>query len=187
MDTDELLRKLEELSEDDFQKLYDRGNEAEAVYGNCAQCIILPFVEYLGFDPLLFKAGSGLPAGIGFKGDACGAYNGGAILIGSVVGRSYDDLQGDLQAGIDKFWEASRLVREFRERFVKMYGGINCKEVQTCVYGRSFDMTDVENGYNAFLAAGGHSPEGCPAAVGNAAKMVARVLLEGLKAAKASA
>lgn len=169
------------MSRTDFQKLYDRANEAEVVYFNCGQCITVPFIEYLGFDPLLFSTGSGLAGGIGMKGDACGAYNSGAILIGSLIGRTYDDLHGDLEAGKNKYRKSCNLVRKFRDEFVKVYGGINCTEVQTCIFGRSYDLTDANKDYPAFCKAGAHTAEKCPAVIGNAARMVARIIYEDLK------
>ncbi len=184
MNTNDLLYQLEEMNKDNFQKLFDRANEAEVVYFNCGQCVLVPFIEYLGFDPLLFKAGSGLAGGIGMKGDACGAYNGGAILIGSLVGRSFDDLQGDIEEGKNKYREACRLVQQIREKFIKEYGGINCKEVQTCIFGRSYDLTDAVIDYPAFCDAGAHTSEKCPAVIGNAARMIAQVIYEHLKAKK---
>jgi hypothetical protein len=181
MDINSVFCKLEEMNRDNFQKFYDRANEAEVVFFNCGQCIFVPFIEYLGFDPLFFKAGSGLAGGIGMKGDACGAYNGGAILIGSLIGRTYDDLNGDLEAGKNKYRESCLLVQKFRDEFVSVYGGTNCKEVQTCVFGRSYDLTDTKTDYPAFCAAGAHTAEKCPAVIGNAARIVARIMYEDLK------
>lgn len=175
-----VLEKLQEMSKDDFQKLYDRGFEAEAAYWNCGQCLTVPFIEYLGFDEALFKAGSGLASGIAQMGDACGAYTGGAILIGSLFGRSYQDLKGDNEAGKDKYRAACRLVREFREKFVKEYGGINCREVQTAVFGRSYNILDKEKDFPAFCAAGAHTTK-CPDVIGKAARMIGQVMLEELK------
>lgn len=180
MDKNSVFCKLEEMSKDNFQKLYDRGYEAEVQYWNCGQCMMIPSVELLGFDKALFKAGSGLAGGIAQMGDACGAYSGGALLIGTLFGRSYEDLQGDPEEGKNKYRSACRIVREYREKFVKEYGGINCKEVQVAVFGRSYDLMDQEKDFPAFCAAGAHSTK-CPSVIGNAARMIAQVMYEELK------
>jgi hypothetical protein len=52
-----------------------------------------------------------------------------------------------------------------------------CREIQTRIYGRSFDIRDAEQ-RNAFYAAGGHSDEGCYKVCGIAAEVAAETLLK---------
>lgn len=52
-----------------------------------------------------------------------------------------------------------------------------CSEIQTKIYGRSFDIRDPEE-REAFLEAGGHSDEGCYKVCGIAAEVAARRLME---------
>ncbi|MCR4442324.1 MAG: C-GCAxxG-C-C family protein [Peptococcaceae bacterium] len=177
---DKIYNVLKEMSKDNFQKLYDRGFEAEKIYFNCGQCVLVPFVEYLGFDEVLFKAGSGMAAGIGQMGDACGAYTGGALLLGVLFGRSYRDLEGDIETGKAKFRNACRLVREFREKFVNEYKGINCREVQTTIFGRSYNLLDMDKDFPAFEAAGGHTTK-CTDVIGKTTRMIAEVMLKELE------
>jgi len=51
-----------------------------------------------------------------------------------------------------------------------------CAEIQTGIYGRSFDIRDPDE-REAFLAAGGHSDEGCYKVCGIAAEVAAARLL----------
>ena len=102
------------------------------------------------------------------------------LLIGFLFGRSYEDLKGDLEEGRNKFRSACRIVREYRDKFVREYGGINCREVQVTLFGRSYDLLDQERDFPAFCAAGAHVTK-CPSVIGNAARMVAQVVYEELK------
>ena len=53
-----------------------------------------------------------------------------------------------------------------------------CREIQARIYGRAFDLADPA-GLQAFLDAGGHSPEGCPKVCAVAARVAAEQLLGG--------
>ena len=52
-----------------------------------------------------------------------------------------------------------------------------CSDIQTRIYGRSFDIRDPVQ-REAFLAAGGHSDEGCYKVCGIAAEVAAGRLLK---------
>ena len=52
-----------------------------------------------------------------------------------------------------------------------------CSEIQTRIYGRSFDLRNTKD-RDAFLEAGGHSDEGCYKVCGVAAEVAVEKLLE---------
>ncbi len=168
---------LKGLKRDNYQKLYDLGHSYERTHYGCAQCTIGPFVEVLGVSEDLFSASSALAAGIAQKGDACGAYVGGVMIIGYLFGRTFQDLQGDHDEAVEKFRYNCEIARRLREKFIDEFGSINCRNVQCKVFGRSFDITDREKDYPEFIAQGAHTTK-CPDVVGKACRMIAQVLLE---------
>lgn len=62
-------------------------------------------------------------------------------------------------------------------KFKEVVGHTLCAEIQKNLYGRSFKLYEKED-YEAFLAAGGHEPEGCPGVCGKAAKIAASIILD---------
>ena len=66
-------------------------------------------------------------------------------------------------------------------RFKEVVGHTLCVEIHKILYGRPFKLYEQED-YEAFLAAGGHEPDGCPGVCGKAAKIAAGIILD-LKAA----
>jgi len=166
---------LKQLSEEDFQKLYDLGFTYEKEYHACSQSIVGAFVETIGIDKNCFLSASGLAAGIGLTTEGqCGAYIGGAMVIGNLFGRHFDNKQE-----IEKVRYCSGLVRELRGRFIKEYGTTVCKEIQTKVFGRSYNLLDPE-GFQSFEEAGAHVDK-CPNVVGKAARWVGEILLSYIK------
>jgi len=171
--------KIKEYKNDNFKKFYDIGFLNEKKFSGCGQSTVAPFVELLKIDKKIYKAVSGLLAGIGYMGDACGAYVGGVVIISCIFGREYEDIKGNIELGKEKYRKTGRIVRDFREIFVEKYGGINCREVQKKIFGRSFDLLNPEDKISYQLA-GGHVDK-CTSVVGNAAKIVAEVIYQELK------
>ncbi len=62
-------------------------------------------------------------------------------------------------------------------RFREEVGHTLCAEIHKILYGRSFKLYEKED-YEAFLAAGGHEPEGCPGICTKAAKIAASIILD---------
>jgi len=168
---------LKELSKDDFQKFYDLGLEYEKAHYGCAQCTIAPFVEVLGIDESVFSSASALAGGIAQKGDACGAYVGGVMVIGYLFGRTFEDLEGDHEEAVIKFRYTCEIARRLREKFTDEFDSIKCRGVQCKVFGRSFDIMDKERDYPEFIAQGAHTTK-CPVVVAKASRMLAQVIFD---------
>ena len=86
----------------------------------------------------------------------------------------------------DQYRKAMEPARRVSERFqeeVQGQFGISkpldttlCREIQTAIYSRSFDLNNPEEN-KMFLAAGGHTSEGCPKVCAVAAQVVAEEIL----------
>ena len=100
---------------------------------------------------------------------------GGVLVISTFLGRNYENF-----ADPDRVrWETFRLAAELVEHFKREYGSPICRDIQTKIMGRYFNLWDDKE-YNEFLAAGGHEDK-CPSVCANAAKWVAEILAkEGL-------
>ncbi len=62
-------------------------------------------------------------------------------------------------------------------RFKEEVGHTICAEIHKILYGRTYKLCD-EADREAFHAAGGHEPEGCPGVCRKAAKIAARIILD---------
>ncbi len=95
-----------------------------------------------------------LSGGLARRGETCDA----------VIGRERIEDAERYTKATEPAWE---IIDRFKEELSKQFGskeGLKsslCKEIQKKIYGRSFKLT-TEEGYQAFLDAGGHSDEGVP-------------------------
>jgi len=158
------------------QVAYDLANMYEQKYGCCSQCVLGALKNTIGTDKIsdnAFKAATGLGAGLGGAGYACGALTGGIMAISCFVGRDFDNMPDPDGVRFESF----RLGRKLVERFEEEYGvnGGDCSAVQTKLMGRSYDILRGER--DEFIANGGHSTI-CPVVCGNAAKWVVEILAE---------
>jgi C_GCAxxG_C_C family probable redox protein len=150
-------------------------------YSGCSQSVLLALQEGLEIgDEASFKASTVLSGGVARRGETCGALLGGLMALGLVAGRErMEDYEQYVQATdianeiCDEF--KRRLEKEFR--FREPLESTLCREIQTKIYGRSFDIRDPAE-REAFLAAGGHSDEGCYKVCGIAAEVAAERLLK---------
>jgi C_GCAxxG_C_C family probable redox protein len=124
-----------------------------------------------GIGDEVFKAGHALAGGgaLTTRG-TCGALSGGLMAISCQHGRD----RANFVKGRNR--RCNALGKRLFDRFVEEYGSPVCRDVQTRLMGRSFDMWDP-NDYKAFEQAGGHM-EKCPTVTGNTARWVAEILLE---------
>lgn len=121
-------------------------------------------------DVETFKAASALAGGIARRGETCGALIGGIMAICQVVGReSIQDTEQYRKAMVP----ATDMYLRFREEI----GHTICAEIHKILYGRTYKLYDEEE-RQAFHAAGGHEPEGCPGVCGKAAKIAASIMLD---------
>ena len=155
------------------QEAFERGQQVEQTYGGCGQCVLYSLIESgLDVSKDVFRAASGLAAGVGRQGETCGAVTGAILAISALNGREFDAI-GETAARNKTF----NLCYRFVDKFKAEYGSIQCREIQEKLYGRKYEMSKLED-FQAFLADGGHEPQGCPAVVGNAAKWAVEVLEE---------
>lgn len=170
-------KKYADLPENEKKELVERayqlGYEYEAKCGNCPQCVLATIQEVFGgIDNAVFKASFGLGAGVGgtSKGN-CGALCGAVMAISAFTGREREHFQDG------KAPKCQELSRRIIQKFEEQYGGILCHQVQTKIFGQSYDLTVPEQ-YKAFIEDGGHVDK-CTAVVGNAARWVAEMIVDG--------
>ena len=104
------------------------------------------------------------------------------MAIDLIFGRSYEDYVSHDPAR--KRYVALRLAKVLVDRFREQFGGVTCKEVQTRVLGRWYDLWDQDQ-YKMFNDAGGHDPRGCPSVCGKATKLAAEIILDEFSRRKA--
>jgi C_GCAxxG_C_C family probable redox protein len=153
---------------------YALGFDYEVRYHNCAQCTIAAVQDALGLrDDAVFKSASAMGGGIGSSCDGpCGGYSGGAMMIGSLWGRTRDHFDGDVENKV----KGNRLTTELHDYFIMEYGTVICREIHQKIYGRTFNLHDDDD-KAAFDAAGAHTTK-CPSIVGKAAAATIRLILE---------
>lgn len=175
-------KKLTKLSDEEAQELIEeivkKAAHYEEVYHGCCEATFLALLEGFDLPRDYVKIATGFAAGIGFKGLTCGALCGGTMAIGLFFGRSYSDyISGDPTR---KRYVAFRLAKELCERFIREYGSTLCKDIQTKVLGKWYDLWDPKQ-HKEFERAGAHTPKGCPSVVANAARWTAELILNEVK------
>ncbi len=148
-------------------------------YSGCSQSVLLALQDAFRIgDVASFKAATVLSGGVARRGETCGALLGGLMALGLVAGRT--DIT-DTQAYRDAMTPAYELIATFQQRLHQAFGFETaltttlCQEIQTKIYGRSFNLQDAMD-YHAFLDAGGHSDAGCPKVCAIAAMVTAEIL-----------
>ena len=165
----------EELNPSDLaEKAYELGHLYEKSFRGCGQCFVAAVYDTLDLPyDILFKSLSGIAGGVGMVRDGnCGAYIGGALILSSLVGRERDDFKDEE----GKRFEAYRLARKLRERFIDEYGAVTCGSIHERIFGRQFDLLDPEQ-MAIFDEMGGHSDK-CPEVVGRAAAWLIEIMKE---------
>jgi C_GCAxxG_C_C family probable redox protein len=150
-------------------------------YSGCSQSVLLALQEGLGIGDLeSFKAATVLSGGVARRGETCGALLGALMGLGLVSGR--EEIE-DTPQYVQAMGLANEICDRFQRRLEEEFGfeepldSTLCSEIQTRIYGRSFDLRDPED-REAFLEAGGHSDEGCYKVCGIGAEVAAEKLLE---------
>jgi hypothetical protein len=78
---------------------------------------------------------------------------------------------GELARGMDA-------AQSLCKRFIREYGSILCPQIQSRIFGRSFNLQDPAD-WKAFEEAGAHTdPSKCMSIVGNAARWTLEILIE---------
>ncbi len=157
--------------EDLMKRAYELGFNFEREYGSCSQCVFAAFSEVLGKrNEEIFKAIDGLAGGLGRTGNGtCGALSGGVAAISQRYGREEFPNLGQRE-------KCMTLSKKLHDKFIEEYGSILCKDVQTKIMGRSYNLWDPKE-REEFNKAGGHTDK-CPDVVGKAAKWTVEILLD---------
>ena len=90
---------------------------------NCAQSVFYSFCDDLQFDKnTALKMACGFGAGMGRKGEVCGAVTGGIMVIGAKYGRGERDDRTAKELTYKK-------TRELMDRFEKKHGTFICRKL----------------------------------------------------------
>ncbi|MFQ3621855.1 MAG: C-GCAxxG-C-C family protein [Spirochaetales bacterium] len=159
------------------QKAYELGFAYEKEFRGCAQCVIAALQDTLGVrnrdTDFIFKSATGLAGGVAQETDGhCGAYSGGAMMIGYFLGRERENFADPEKIRL----RTSALVSKLHKKFIETYGTVTCREIHTKIMGRPFYIKDPEE-LRKFDEAGAHTDK-CTSVVGNAARWTVEILLE---------
>jgi C_GCAxxG_C_C family probable redox protein len=162
--------------QDILEQIYQLAYEYESKVGSCPQCVLAAIKETLNIgDENIIKSADALAGGTSLSTrGTCGALVGGMLALSSVVGREYTDFKNGKRKR--RVFNYAKLLYD---RFIEEYDSPLCSDVQQKIFGRSFDLWDVDD-YNKFEKAGGHVDK-CPSVSGNTAKWTAEIILNKLK------
>jgi C_GCAxxG_C_C family probable redox protein len=167
------MKNLKTIKEADIERIKDIAKGYEMTCTGCAQSTVAALLKVLDIkSEEVFKAASGLADGIGLSSDgSCGALTGGAMVMGLVFGRRYEDFKDPLAA-----IKSYDLAKELHEHFISEYGTCRCADIQKKLMGRSFNLRNPDDATMAMEQdMSGH----CSDVVGRAAAMVLRIIASG--------
>lgn len=154
------------------EKAYKLAFKYEAEFGSCPQAVLRAISEVFNLKDMnmVIKSAHALAGGLGLSGNGtCGALSGGTMALGYFFGRSLEDM------GKGRFLKSYLKAKELHDRFVEEFGSCICKDVQTKIFGRSFNLWNPED-YKRFEEMGAHKDK-CPDVAGKVAKWVAEILI----------
>jgi C_GCAxxG_C_C family probable redox protein len=174
----ETMKSEKEFLEELEKKAYQYAKD----YHSCSQCTLLTIQEAFGLpgDDVL-KAATGFAAGIGRIGSVCGAMLGGVMAFGLLYGRDQETMKHPDPAVRAKRKEEidlkmGTLIKKLLAKFDQEYGSMICSDIETKLFGKSFDKWNPEDTKEK-KRLGGHD-EKCPGVVGKATRWVAQLILE---------
>jgi C_GCAxxG_C_C family probable redox protein len=156
-----------------MEKAFQLGFEYEKTFHGCSQCAIAAIQDSLNIrEDNVFKAATGLAAGGGMTGiGVCGGYVGSIMIISWLCGRersSFADPE-------NKRHVAFMLSRKFTQEYIREFGSIICRDIQTHLFGRPFYIADPRE-HEAFEEAGGHVDK-CTNLIGKASRLAVGFIL----------
>jgi C_GCAxxG_C_C family probable redox protein len=164
-----------------LDKASDLGVGFEKFSGSCSQCTAAALREILGFEDVVVRVATSSCGGqAGLSTGACGGVVGGTIVLDYYLGRSANMISATqpIPQGMEELSRAMEAAKLFCGKFIRHYGSILCPQVQTKIYGRSFNLQDPAE-WEAFEKAGAHTdPSKCMSVVGNAVRWVLETLIE---------
>jgi C_GCAxxG_C_C family probable redox protein len=118
-----------------IEEARQRGRDYLVMYHGCAQATLLAVTDTLQMpvSDEVFKVMIGLSSPSGGCGGICGAI----AAIGLRFGRSRDDYRENPETVLLR-----QTVKRVRDQFVTKYGGYLCCDIQTHLFGRSYDALD---------------------------------------------
>jgi len=174
----------EKVSSEEKEEILDRVEKRAAAYEyefhGCGQTILLALQQEFNLPggTAVLKATGFMGGGTALMGDTCGALVGCMLALGLVSGRERIEEEMYLTE-IDErgrsHLPALALTRRFYRRFQKEFGGQLCRDIQTRLFGRSFNMADQKE-FEEFQKAGGFVERS--KLVGKAARLAAGIILE---------
>ncbi len=161
------------MADTNADRAYELGRQYERTYGGCSQCVIAALQDtFDARNDEILRAATGLAAGGGgFTDGSCGAYSGAVLALGSRLGRERDNL-----ADVDAMLRNFGLVEKLHDRFIREYGSVVCRNIQTRLFGRPYYLADPEE-FEKFEKAGAHESH-CPEVVGKACRWAAEIIEE---------
>ena len=147
-------------------------------YHSCSQCSLLALQQEFNLPggSAVLKAAGFMGGGTARMGNMCGALVGAMLALGLAAGR--ERIEDPLYP--DEIDEASgqprrlEFARKLFQGFVQENGAWMCRDLQTRLFGRSYDLHNPEE-QAKFQEAG--SSEKCPQLVGRGARLAAEILL----------
>jgi C_GCAxxG_C_C family probable redox protein len=141
----------------------------------CAEATLLAVTDTLNMPVSddVFKAVIGLSSLSG----GCGALCGAIAAIGLRFGRNRDEYHEDSESVLPAPWYLllRQVVKQVRDQFDAEYGGYLCCDVQTKLFGRSFDSFESED-MEAFVQQ--NAVEICPQVAESAAGWAVQAIRE---------
>ncbi|MBA7498152.1 hypothetical protein ES704_03426 [subsurface metagenome] len=167
--------------EEILKKVFELGFNNEKRYKGCSQSALVAVQDVFGLqNPEVFKSATSLAGGVGDSTlGQCGALSGGVMILSYLYGRDKNDFD---HRDLKSYYEACELVKKLINKFNEEYGSIMCKDIQTKIFGRSYNLWDSED-LEAFEKAGAHTDK-CTTVVGKAARWVAEIILDKEKIGK---
>lgn len=106
---------------------------------------------------------------------------GGVMALGILYGRDVETMTyADPEERMNRFHQIegklNDLIKVLTEKFNAEYGSTICNDIETKLFGRSFDKWNPEDRKEKDRL-GGYK-EKCPSVVGNAARWIAELILE---------
>ena len=148
------------------REIEERASLYELEFHGCAECVLIPFLELWNVEnEQLSRAASALTGGLGRMGKTCGALLGGALVLGSVFGRS------DPQEGVEGLIKAQKATYDLVKKFETEFGSTECYSLTQC------DLTNLDN-FKNFIE-GPKFKEVCCTIVPRTAGMVCDIIQKG--------
>lgn len=160
-----------------LEKAGKLGFEYEKNFGNCAQCTVAAIQDALDIkNNTIYRCATGFASGGALTcSGSCGGYIGGVMMIGYIFGRRREHIIEDSEKKLITY----QMCLKLHDLFVEKYGNIVCKDIHKCIFGKTYNMWDVEDRAN-FERDGAHTTK-CTGVVAQAAQWTIELINEELK------